>query len=781
MIPKKLHIIWIENKTENLTQYIECIETWHQHNPEWEINIWGHEELAAYGWINAQIMRSMSDNSVHAVYHLMRWEILYNEGGFVIDSDTVCIRALPDWITECRIFTCWENEKELPGEISVSYVASEPKNPLIGQVILDIQNDKNLTALEESDAVGAKRLVRTWQNYSYQDLTVFPSHFFIPRHPKAAPYTGTDSVFMYKKWTSLLGQHYSPSNRETRSFFWKTDKPPLSLTIAIPCYNSSAFIAKAIESALSQTYENFEILILDDGSTDDSIQVITSFEDSRIRILRQENSGIPKSRNRLLEEAQGDYILWLDSDDALTPDVVVRHMAFAAAWPEVAMFYAGLIRFDSESGQVIEELPYKNYFGDPLLLSRLFIANQLPMPGSMVKRSVMLALGGFDESLSAAEDYDLWARIVGKNLSVMHIGGFSCYYRWHYNNISHQTEKTRKGEITVLRKLLNTHDLGKLCADLDWKNNFGPAKIMATERVGALFRQKDDLDYFMQWAKNNKPNIQHGISGIVTCLIGGLGNQMFQYAAGRALANRLGIPLYIDRRGFEEYKLHQYGLHHFSLNTEDMPPEMSLQDLHVVDEKHFHYNPDFFMLGDGSYIRGYWQTEKYFTDIRSLIFQEFQISTPISIQNQLTLNKINSANSVSLHIRRGDYVSNPEANVIHGTCSLEYYQSALSYMQSNVGDDIVVFVFSDDLTWVAENMNFSLPVIYVANNDADHNYEDLRLMSACQHHIIANSSFSWWGAWLGCNPAKKVIAPKRWFANAPHNTCDLLPSSWITM
>lgn len=283
---------------------------------------------------------------------------------------------------------------------------------------------------------------------------------------------------------------------------------------------------------------------------------------------------------------------------------------------------------------------------------------------------------------------------------------------------------------------------------------------------------------------------------IVTRLIGGLGNQMFQYAAGRALAARRGVPLRIDRRGFADYKTHAFGLQHFAANLVDAEAgelpmgggesrlnrwlrRVSGREPKVFAERAFTFDPEVLGLGAGTYLDGYWQSERYFSDLESVIREDFRIVTPPSDENRAWLDHIGRVGSVSMHVRRGDYVSNPSANAVHGTCDLDYYRRAVATVAARVGGDIELFVFSDDPDWVRDNMELSYPAHLVRHNNADTNYEDLRLMSACRHHIIANSTFSWWGGWLDSRSDSIVVAPKYWFRSSTPDARDLIPDRWL--
>ncbi len=271
---------------------------------------------------------------------------------------------------------------------------------------------------------------------------------------------------------------------------------------------------------------------------------------------------------------------------------------------------------------------------------------------------------------------------------------------------------------------------------------------------------------------------------IVVKLQGGMGNQLFQYAAGRALADKNNTELRLDVYPFKKYKVHDYSLSPFSFE-EKFDERGSLARLlghgprRVVEEGH-PFDPSILELGDDVYLEGYWQTEKYFASIAPTIRQELQVATPQEGRDLKLQEEMNASCSVSLHVRRGDYITNPRAAKVHGLCSLDYYKRAVEEMGKRVGD-LHLFLFSDDPAWVKENMAFSYPITVVDHNGREKNYEDLRLMSQCKHHILANSSFSWWGAWLNPSKDKVVIAPKQWFAKEEIDTRDVLPEEWLTL
>ena len=288
---------------------------------------------------------------------------------------------------------------------------------------------------------------------------------------------------------------------------------------------------------------------------------------------------------------------------------------------------------------------------------------------------------------------------------------------------------------------------------------------------------------------------------VVTRLIGGLGNQMFQYAAARAIAYRTGSELLLDVSAYDNFRLFPFSLRHLNIRADVASADdvYRIRRAHsrsplarlsrrfpslrpfcrniVATERHFHFDPAIVRLRGNVYLDGYWQSEKYFQDIADTIRAELTVSTPPDRFNETMAERIRGAESVSLHIRRGDYVSNPDANAFHGSCDLAYYKAAVA----NIADGGVrpeIFVFSDDPAWARENLELAHPTTYVVQEDPSRSFDDMRLMSFCSHHIIANSTFSWWGAWLGTNPYKRVIAPRQWFQGSDWNTDDLIPSSW---
>ncbi|NMB57373.1 alpha-1,2-fucosyltransferase [Candidatus Beckwithbacteria bacterium] len=291
---------------------------------------------------------------------------------------------------------------------------------------------------------------------------------------------------------------------------------------------------------------------------------------------------------------------------------------------------------------------------------------------------------------------------------------------------------------------------------------------------------------------------------IISKLSGGLGNQMFQYAAGRALAKRLKTDFKIDNNFYKHQPVNithrKYELECFKLKAE-IASDQEIRKLNYFHFKnqnrllnvlHYHLAPvfeknylqeknphnldeKFFKTKKKNlYLQGSWQSEKYFKNIENIIRKDFDFKNKVNQHANKILNKIKSTNSISLHVRRTDYISNTNTNKIHGVCSIEYYKQAINLIIKETKDPIF-FIFSDDISWCKQNLQLNYSHFYIENNK---NWEDLKLMSNCKHNIIANSSFSWWGAWLNQNKEKIIYAPQKWFNLDKLDIKDRIPEKW---
>lgn len=290
---------------------------------------------------------------------------------------------------------------------------------------------------------------------------------------------------------------------------------------------------------------------------------------------------------------------------------------------------------------------------------------------------------------------------------------------------------------------------------------------------------------------------------IIVKLMGGIGNQLFQYATGRALALKHNTDLKFDLTLLNEDPENKYTKRNFELNhfntscniadSNDIEKFTKLSFLKKVlrkispslKSKYFYASQNGFVFDErfpqfhkNTYLDGYWQSEKFFFEIRNELLNDLTVKNAINNNVKNTEQLILNSNSVSLHIRRGDYVADKGASEFHGTLPLSYYNDAMKYLNGKF-KNLKVFIFSDDMDWVKNNLKLTNECVYVDFNKNEDSVFDIYLMSLCNHNIIANSSFSWWGAWLNQHNDKIVIAPKQWFADKSLNTKDLIPENWL--
>ena len=199
----------------------------------------------------------------------------------------------------------------------------------------------------------------------------------------------------------------------------------------------------------------------------------------------------------------------------------------------------------------------------------------------------------------------------------------------------------------------------------------------------------------------------------------------------------------------------------------------------ILHENTHEFNDAIFNISPPYMIDGYWQSEKYFFNCTSHIRHFFQFdSTLLDDKNLKQLNEVQNCNSVSIHVRRGDYLD-PSVLDVHGVCDLDYYKTAIKLIKKNVINP-VFFLFSDDISWVIENLTPILEDFKVVDNNlGKDSWKDMFLQSECMHNIIANSSFSWWAAWLNDYKQRVVVAPRSWFLDPQYNSKDRVPKEWL--
>ena len=287
---------------------------------------------------------------------------------------------------------------------------------------------------------------------------------------------------------------------------------------------------------------------------------------------------------------------------------------------------------------------------------------------------------------------------------------------------------------------------------------------------------------------------------IIVRLKGGFANQLFQYSAARRLAAANGTEVLFDLSYLNKNSNGAYTQRKFELD------QIKIKARTASDKELAQFRVSGLLdkvknkLGIGQYLTlyetaslgplqlkalkgnylldGYWQDERYFIEMRKELLDEIQPVYAFTNWGEELKKMILATNSVALHVRRGDYVSLKHANEFHGTCSLEYYRNAIDELKRKC-NGLSYFIFSDDVDWCRKELSFLPEAVFVVNESEKKSSQDLFLMSLCRHNVIANSSYSWWAAWLNQNPNKTVISPVKWFKDVNQDTSNLIPKNWI--
>lgn len=292
---------------------------------------------------------------------------------------------------------------------------------------------------------------------------------------------------------------------------------------------------------------------------------------------------------------------------------------------------------------------------------------------------------------------------------------------------------------------------------------------------------------------------------VIVRLAGGLGNQMFQYALGRRLALERDCPLKLDLSTYRHDPLREYRLDCFktiSVLAETHEIEWMVghsanplvkqcrqipQKIRpyykrrvLVERVPMEFDPNILRASGDVYLVGYWQNARYFEPIDEIVRSEFRLRHPLSPESEFIAMQIDAVPSVAVHVRRGDYATNPKINEIHGICSPDYYDQAMRLIQARE-PAAHFFIFSDEPQWVADSLKIDGPYTIVSRTSESIDYEELTLMSHCRHFILANSTFSWWGTWLARSQNKIVIAPRNWFSAPDIDSTGFVPVSWIRL
>ncbi len=279
--------------------------------------------------------------------------------------------------------------------------------------------------------------------------------------------------------------------------------------------------------------------------------------------------------------------------------------------------------------------------------------------------------------------------------------------------------------------------------------------------------------------------------------LGGLGNQMFQYALYKALQREFS-NVKADLHGYQNYSLHNgFELENvFNIKLKTINPFtrniyikhnrkwvyrklrriLNVKNAYQEEKSLFAFDPSILTDPKPRYYWGYWQNLQYFERIADELRSDFNFKKKLTGTNQQTLAQINQSQSIAIHVRRGDYLKDP---LLGGLCGVDYYQAAIELIQMKVASP-KFFIFSDDIAWCKEHLGLT-NAAFITWNTGQKSYIDMQLMSACKHNIIANSSFSWWAAWLNPNQSKIVVYPKKWVNDHQTEESMATPETWIAL
>lgn len=585
------------------------------------------------------------------------------------------------------------------------------------------------------------------------------------------------------------------------------------ISVLMPVYNTKeSYLREAIESILNQTFTDFELLILNDGSTNNAREVVLSYNDERIKYqTNEQNMGLPRTRNKMFEYAKGEFIAIMDSDDISLPNRFEEQVKFFEENPEVGVVGSWFEIFPDRG--ITQNPPDDETIKKKLLFEYSVIGNSTAMIRNSILQQYQIR---YPVDFKSAEDYAFWLSLVDKT-KFANIQKNLLRYRWHEQNMSKTGGNTisiyaQRAMFEAQSKYFNLDASGvmKIVRKLEADQKITSAELMrlnvfASKVIENIKKSNIDCDYqfnrnfhklaFRMCKKDKlyfkilfnkifkKQNFYAPETTKIIKFKGGLGNQMFQYAYGKAIEHYTGETVLFDNFWFEICKsfknctAREYEMDKFAAKINYSTREQSeICSANIkYDKSRKNYNKNLMYLNENVMYEGYFQGEELIKEIRQDLIEDFRLKEELDEANKQILEQIKSTNSVSLHVRRGDYLKYEEA---HGLCSLEYYKKAIEYIIKKF-PDVHFFMFSDDIDWVVENLKISYPYTIVDINKDKSAVFDLELMKNCKHNILANSSFSWWGAWLNENSDKIVIAPKKWFADKKIADKHIIPKNFL--
>ncbi|OGU33964.1 MAG: hypothetical protein A2068_05365 [Ignavibacteria bacterium GWB2_35_6b] len=269
------------------------------------------------------------------------------------------------------------------------------------------------------------------------------------------------------------------------------------ISICVPTYNQAHLIKDGLQSAINQTYQNIEIIVVDDGSEDNTKEIVNSFQSSKIKYVFKEHTNAADTRNKAIKEAKGEFIFWLDSDDVLDLRIIEEYIAVYNNYPDADIFYSNLYCIDL-TGKLLHLFEYEDYYNNnQKMIQFLFKGQPIPNPGTMINKKVFDVTGLFNTEFKRAHDYEFFTRLVLLNkFKTKHINKLMYTYRIHENNITLNT--SGKINFEFERKIFNTlisqNDLKIFFPDIDWNTNPAAAQTVVNLKIGLRFYELEGYE-----------------------------------------------------------------------------------------------------------------------------------------------------------------------------------------------------------------------------------------------------------------------------------------------
>jgi hypothetical protein len=470
-IPKILHQIWIGPKPAPT----EFMKTWKEKHPDFQYILWNEREIQDYG-LRFVCQKQIEDiGEINGKADIIRWEILYQYGGYFVDADSICIEPFDEVFEGKTAFATFENENMRKGLIATGTMGFIPQHPLCRDIIQWISTSEEATNLIKSTrawfSVGPGLLTKMLETGKYRDATIFPSHYFLPNHFTGYAYTGHKKVYGYQEWGTAK-QSYDTMNAVVLPQEFLTPPQDKWYSVVITSYNTErGFIRECLESIKQQTgYFGIEVVWVDDGSTptnsEATLEELERFKRTsrftRFMYLKNAvNVGPAKSSNRGLKACSSEIVFKMDSDDLMLPDRMSKQISFMTN--SSAVICGANIRMFSLANEMGKKIftnetrhPEKLTWYDFYRTKPTWIMNH---PTFCFRKTEILAIGGYNENdMDIIDDYELLVRILKKYNVIYNLPDVLLYYRIHENQMSQQKpiEDTVRLQHKIIENILKS-------------------------------------------------------------------------------------------------------------------------------------------------------------------------------------------------------------------------------------------------------------------------------------------------------------------------------------